>query len=240
LNSTNTADRHSPEQGTGNHSISNFPWRSLALGIAVLCILQLGAGAWVAVRTWTVQTLVAQAWSRTLLAGTRALPWPGAEVWPVARLRVPALGIDRFVLSSPSGDDLALGPGHLPGTPMPGGAGNSVIRGQGAVQLAFLRDVRLGDVIEIQRADGRWIAYRVVEGVVLDRRDVWVAKQEGPNRLTLVTGYPFENARVAGRRSYVVFAFEFQNRGGERGSRGLPPPLAALPHSPASASAPPG
>jgi len=240
LSSTNTADRRSPEQGTANHCISNFPWRSLFLGLAALCIFQLGVNAWNAVREWAVDALVAQAWSRTLLAGTRALPWPGAEAWPVARLRVPALGIERFILSSPSGDELTLGPGHLQGTPIPGGEGNSVIRGQGTAQLAFLRDVRLGDVIEIQRVDGRWIAYRVVEGVVLDRRDVWVAKQEGPNRLTLVTGYPFENARVAGRRRYVVFAFEHQNRGGERGLRGLPPPLAAVPRSPASASAPPG
>lgn len=238
--STDTADRHSPEQDTGNRGIRSFPWRSFLLGLAALCTFQLGASAWSAVRAWTVDTLVAQAWSRTLLAGTRTLPWPGADAWPVARLRVPALGIDQFVLSSRSGDELTLGPGHLQGTPMPGGEGNSVIRGQGSAQLAFLRDVRLGDVIEIQRSDGRWIAYRVVEGVVLDRRDFWVAKQEGPNRLTLVTGYPFENARAAGRRRYVVFAFEFQNRGGERGLRGLPPPLAALPRSPASASPPPG
>ena len=55
---------------------------------------------------------------------------------------------------------------------------------------------------------------------MLDRRDVWVAKQEGPNRLTLVTGYPFDAAQDFGRRSYVVFAFELRNRGGERGLRG--------------------
>jgi len=170
----------------------------------------------------------------------QARPWPWADTWPVARLEVPRLGVRRIVLAGATGAVLAFAPGHLEGTGALGGEGNSVIRGQGTAQLAFLRDVRLGDVIEIQRVDGRWIAYRVVEGVVLDRRDVWVAKQEGPNRLTLVTGYPFENARVAGRRRYVVFAFEHQNRGGERGLRGLPPPLAAVPRSPASASAPPG
>lgn len=213
-------DGSSSAQVSGKRLFSKFPWRSLILGLGALCILQIGASAWAALRTWTVESLVAQAWSRTLLGETRALPWPGAEAWPVARLRVPALGIDRFVLSSTEGEALSLGPGHLQGTPVPGSEGNSVIRGHGDAQLAFLGDLRLGDVIEVQRADSRWIAYRVVEGVVLDRRDVWVAKQEGPNRLTLVTGYPFKHARVAGSRRYVVFAFELQNRGGERGLRG--------------------
>ena len=213
-------DGHALEQVAGARRVLSFPWRSLVLGLGALCVLQLGAFAWNAVGSWAAQTLVAQAWSRTLLGEARALPWPGAEAWPVARLRVPALGIDRFVLSSTEGEARALGPGHLQGTPVPGREGNSVVSASRDTQLAFLRDLRLGDVIEVQRSDGRWIAYRVVEGVVLDRRDVWVAKQEGPNRLTLVTGYPFEDARVAGGRRYVVFAFEFQNRGGERGLRG--------------------
>lgn len=197
-----------------------FPWRPTLLGFACFCLLQFGAHAWSQARSYAARVLVEQAWSRTLMGDSPALPWPGADAWPVARLRVPTLGIDRYVLAGSRSQGLELGPGHLEGTPIPGDEGNSVIRGRGNEELAFLGQLRLGDVIEIQRADGRWIAYRVVEGAVLDTRDVWVAKQEGPNRLTLVTGYPFSAARPAGRRRYVVFAFELQNRGGERGSRG--------------------
>jgi sortase A len=197
-----------------------FPWRSLVLALGMLGIVQFGTLAWERAKTSLTRALVAQAWSRTLMAGSPAAPWPGARAWPVARLRVPALHVERYILAGVRGEGLELGPGHLGGTPMPGSEGNSVIRGQGTAQLDFLRQLRLGDVIEIQRADGRWIAYRVVEGAVLDARDVWVAKQEGPNRLTLVTGYPFDAGRSAGRRRYVVFAFELQNRGGERGLRG--------------------
>ena len=197
-----------------------FPWRSLIVALALLGVLQFGAAAWNLARSSLARALIAQAWSRTLMGESRPMPWPGANAWPIARLRVPALGIERYVLASANGDGASFGPAHLAGTPVPGGHGNSVIRGRGDAQFAFLGEMRLGDVIEIQRADGRWIAYRVVEGVVLDRRDVWVAKQEGPNRLTLVTGYPFDAAQDFGRRSYVVFAFELRNRGGERGLRG--------------------
>jgi sortase A len=197
-----------------------FPWRSLVVALALLGILQFGASAWNGVKNSLARALIAQAWSRTLMGESRATPWPGAGAWPIARLRVPALGIERYVLASAREDGLEFGPGHLAGTPVPGDHGNSVIRGRGDAQFAFLGKMRLGDVIEIQRADGRWVAYRVVEGVVLDRRDVWVAKQEGPDRLTLVTGFPFDAAHAFGRRRYVVFAFELQNRGGERGLRG--------------------
>jgi sortase A len=197
-----------------------FPWRSLALALVVLGALQFGHGAWIQAKAWVAQALIAQAWSRTLMGEARARPWPWADTWPVARLSVPALGIERYVLEGANGSALAFGPGHLSGTPKPGDSGNSVVGGHRDTHLAFLRDVKAGDVIEIQRADGRRVAYRVIEGVVLHQRDVWVAKQEGPTRLTLVTCFPFDALRAGGSQRYVVFAFEFENRGGERGMRG--------------------
>lgn len=197
-----------------------FPWRSLIVALVLLGLAQFGAMAWDIAKSSLARALIAQAWSRTLMGESSARPWPGADAWPIARLRVPALGIERYVLASAREEGLEFGPGHLAGTPVPGDHGNSVIRGRGDAQFAFLGEMRLGDVIEIQRADGRWIAYRVVEGAVLDRRDIWVAKQEGPDRLTLVTGYPFNAAHAFGHRRYVVFAFELRDRGGERGLRG--------------------
>ncbi len=197
-----------------------FPWRSLALAVAIFGALQFGHGAWIQAKAWLAQVLIAQAWSRTLMGEARARPWPWADTWPVARLSVPSLGIERYILAGADGSALAFGPGHLVGTPEPGDAGNSVVGGHRDTHLAFLKYLRAGDVIEIQRPDGHRVEFRVVEGLVLHKRDVWVAKQEGPTRLTLVTCYPFDALRAGGSRRYVVFAFELQNRGGERGMRG--------------------
>lgn len=204
---------HAPARGP-------FPWRSLALAAIVFGALQFGHGAWIQAKAWLAQILIAQAWSRTLMGEAHARPWPWADTWPVARLSVPSLGIERYVLAGADGSALAFGPGHVTGTPRPGDAGNSVIGGHRDTHLEFLKDLHPGDVIEIQRADGLSVAYRVVEGLVLHKRDVWVAKQEGPTRLTLVTCYPFDALRAGGPGRYVVFAFELQNRGGERGMRG--------------------
>jgi len=208
------------DSAAGGACPASFPWRSLVLAVLFLGTLQFGHGAWIQAKAWLAQALIAQAWSRTLMGEPRARPWPWADTWPVARLRVPALGIERYVLAGADGSALAFGPGHLIGTPPPGNAGNSVVGGHRDTHLAFLKDLQAGDVIEVERADGVRVTFRVVEGLVLHKGDVWVAKQEGPTRLTLVTCYPFNALRAGGAQRYVVFAFELPNRGGERGMRG--------------------
>jgi len=50
---------------------------------------------------------------------------------------------------------MAFGPGHLSGTPLPGEAGNAVVTGHRDTHFAFLRRLRLGDVLEVERPDGR-------------------------------------------------------------------------------------
>jgi sortase A len=198
----------------------SLPWRSVAFALLIIGATQFGHGAWIQAKAWLAQILIAQAWARTLQGESRVRPWPWADTWPVARLAVPALGIERYVLSGADGSALAFGPGHVPGTPAPGEAGNSVVGGHRDTHLAFLRSVQPGQHIEIERANGQRVLYRVIEAAVLDKRDVWVAKQEGPTRLTLVTCFPFDALRAGGPQRYVVFAFELKNRGGERGMRG--------------------
>jgi sortase A len=197
-----------------------WPWRSLAFALLLIGALQFGHGAWIQAKGWLAQELIAHAWTRTLQGETEVKPWPWADTWPVARLSAPGLGVDRYVLAGANGSAIAFGPGHLSGTPAPGDAGNSVIGGHRDTHLAFLKNVKPGDVLQVERADGTRVVYQVRDALVLDKRDVWVAKQEGPNRLTLVTCYPFEALRAGGPQRFVVFAFESRNRGGERGTRG--------------------
>jgi sortase A len=89
---------------------------------------------------------------------------------------------------------------------LPGEAGNSVIGGHRDTHLAFLGDLHPGDEIVIERRDGIHVVYRVRGAQVVDRRDVWVANQQGPARLTLVTCYPLGAWRAGGEQRYVVVA----------------------------------
>jgi len=60
--------------------------------------------------------------------------------------------------------------------------------------------------LPVERADGTRSDYRVIELDVLDKRDTWVTKNEGPARLTLITCWPFDALRAGGPQRYVVIA----------------------------------
>jgi sortase A len=183
------------------------------VGLAVIAILlaigacQTGRGLWIQAKAGLAQVLIAHAWAHTLAGKTAVKPWPWADTWPVAKLIVPRLGIERYVLAGADGSALAFGPGHAEGTARPGENGNSVIGGHRDTHLAFLREVRPGDAVIIERPDKVRITYRVGRAEILDRRDIWAMQQAGPTRLTLITCYPFDALRAGGRQRYVLLAF---------------------------------
>jgi sortase A len=178
--------------------------------VAVLLLVggwQAGRGLWIHAKASLAQVLIAQAWSRTLAGESAARPWPWADTWPVARLTVPRLGVEYYVLEGADGSAMAFGPGHARGTALPGSKGNSVIGGHRDTHLAFLREVKPGDAIVIERPDGARLTYRAGRAEVMDRREIWAMEQAGPTRLTLVTCYPFDTLRAGGPLRYVLLAF---------------------------------
>jgi sortase A len=181
--------------------------RAAAVLLLGLGVWQLSDGLWIQAKAWLAEVLIAQAWSRMLDGEKQAKPWPWADTWPVARLTVPRLGVERYVLAGAHGASLAFGPGHASYTPMPGEPGNSMIGGHRDTHLAFLGELDPGDEIRVERADGRSVSYRVGESLVLDRSETWIARQEGPSRLTLVTCYPLNAWRAGGDQRYAVVAF---------------------------------
>lgn len=182
-------------------------WLALVALLLVAGTWQAGRGVWIHAKAALAQVLIERAWSRTLAGERKVKPWPWADTWPVAKLTVQRLGIECYVLAGADGSSLAFGPGHATGTAAPGEAGNSVIGGHRDTHLGFLREVRAGDVLVVERPDGARVTYRATSAEVVDRRDVWVMEQAGPTRLTLITCYPFDALRAGGPLRYVVLAF---------------------------------
>jgi sortase A len=187
-----------------------MPPPRLRLALAALCaglaVWQLGAGAAIAVKAALAQRLLSAAWQRTLSGERQVRPWPWADTWPVARLIAPAHGVDLIVLDGASGRTLAFGPGHLAGTPLPGGIGNAVIGGHRDTHLRFLRDVAPGAELAIETAEGRRVAYRVTATEIADVRTTAIDAESERRLLTLVTCYPFDAVVPGGPLRYVVFA----------------------------------
>jgi len=167
---------------------------------------QLGQGAYIPAKAWLAQELMQRAWLRVGAGEDRAAPWPWADTWPVARLRVESHDVDLIVLAGGSGRTLAFGPGHLGASAMPGETGNMIIAGHRDTHFAFLRDLIPGERISIESFGGAIHVYEVAGLNVVDSRNGSLALDTDEAVLTLVTCYPFDALEPGGPLRYVVTA----------------------------------
>jgi len=115
----------------------------------------------------TFQAQVEQA-ARTQVSaakGGAAAPAPIASDLPsgstLGVIRIPRLGDDWswVMVEGVSDDDIAKGPGHFPGTAMPGQVGNFAVAGHRATHgepFAHLDEVRKGDEVSIETVNGTY------------------------------------------------------------------------------------
>ncbi len=174
-----------------------------AIGLALAGGYQVASAGWIHAKAQFAQVLLEGAWARS--DGDRvARPWPWADTGPVARLTVPALGIDRIVLAGASGESLAFGPAKLAASAPPG-QGHTVLAGHRDTHFAFLRRLAPDHRMTLERRDGERVSYRVASRRVVDSRDQALALA-GPNRLSLVTCYPFDAVNPGGPMRLVITA----------------------------------
>lgn len=183
--------------------------RALALAIVALAFTGLtafGSGLYIYAKAAAGQALLHWAWSRSATTGAPVKPWPWADTHPVARLRVPGLDVDEFVLAGASGRTLAWGPGHLDESAPPGAAGNTVLSAHRDTHFRFLQRVVPGDAIVIELPTGGSRNYRVREVFIADASSLRIPRDTAVPTLTLVTCYPFDTLVPGGPLRYVVVA----------------------------------
>jgi sortase A len=107
---------------------------------------------------------------------------------PVARLLIPKIGLDEIVLEGIDDEAMNGGPGHYPGSPLPGKPGNSIISAHRDRHFRTLGGVAVGDTIvtESGAATTRWVVVRR-QIVDKDRPVLFPAKTA---TLTLTTCWP--------------------------------------------------
>jgi sortase A len=112
----------------------------------------------------------------------------------MARIEIPSIGLDAVVVAGVQPDDLKKGPGHYPGTPMPGQLGNSAIAGHRTTYgqpFYRLDEVGDGDEIVLTTVQGRFV-YRATGSEVVDPGASEVVATTDPTvaTLTLTTCTP--------------------------------------------------
>lgn len=138
---------------------------------------------------------------------TRTVPRPVAIGQGVAVLRVPRFGDDwsRVVLEGVGVPDLKRGPGHYPGTAMPGAVGNTVLSGHRTTYGAPFADldrVRPGDAVVLETRD-HWYTYRTTGTLIVAPSAIEVTYPVPGRRgvaptqrlLTITTCHPKYSAR---------------------------------------------
>jgi sortase A len=123
---------------------------------------------------------------------------------PLAVLRIPRINIEAPVLEGT--DDLTLnrGLGRIAGTAHFGETGNIGIAGHRDGFFRELKDIQLGDEIEVETPEG--VSTYIVDHLqIVKPTDVQVLQSAGTPTVTLVTCYPFYFVGTAPRR-FIVHA----------------------------------
>ncbi|CAN5844753.1 hypothetical protein BH24ACT3_BH24ACT3_08860 [soil metagenome] len=111
---------------------------------------------------------------------------------PVGVIAIPAIGVEKVFLEGVALSYLKDGPGHFPGTPMPGQAGNAAIAGHRTTYGApfhNLDQLSAGDEIIVTTLQGEF-TYEMTEQLVVEPSQVEVLEDKGDNRLTLAACHP--------------------------------------------------
>jgi sortase A len=180
--------------------------RVALLALVALGVWQVGQGVWIYAKARLAQHLLQRAWARTLAGEAGVKPWPWADTWPVARLRVPAHQADLIVLDGVTGRTLAFAPGLAPGSARPGAPGTAILGGHRDTHFRFLQRVRAGDEVVVETPGRPPARFVVREAAVVDSRTAVIQRDPEIAALALVTCYPFDAVQPGGPLRYVVVA----------------------------------
>ncbi len=181
---------------------------SRMFAVAVLAIagaILFGQGITIHAKAMLAQVLLQRAFAEAIATGHAVKPWPWADTWPEARITVQRIGASAIVLAGSSGQALAFGPGHVERTADAGESGVAVYAAHRDTHFRFLKDVTVGDEIDVTRQDGKTFRYRADGSSIVRFDQSGIDPSTGGHELVLTTCWPFD-AIAHGPMRYVLHA----------------------------------
>src|ERR1700742_3707511 len=179
--------------------------RIVPILLALIGLTLFGQGAYIHAKALLAQVLLERAFDRTIASGHITKPWSWADTWPVARIEVKRIHASAIVLEGSSGQALAFGPGHVELTANAGERGVAVYAAHRDTHFRFLRDVAIGDEIDITRNDGKTFRYRADRSSIVRFDNSGIDPLSGGHELVLSTCWPFD-ALTSGPERYLLHA----------------------------------
>ena len=164
-----------------------------------------GQSIWIFAKAQLAQVLLERAFTQTILTGKPVKAWNWADTYPVARIKIGRINAEAIVLQGSSGEAMAFGPALVNETSRPGTRGTSVMAAHRDTHFSFLKNVKVGDLIEVERDDGLSFTYRATHMRVVDWNKSGIDAHAAGFNLVLATCYPFD-AITHGPQRYVVEA----------------------------------
>jgi|GEM_PF-4927441 len=183
-----------PESSGEPHAPAKHPWSGFDQ--RTLAVLAAGTLALFLLVAWTFEGPIASLMFTARQHGLGAtFSAPPPKLTPgqaIAVMQIPSLKKNVVVVEGDGPDALHGGPGHRPGTVVPGAKGNSVIEGHRngwGAPFSTLNELQKGDLIAIQnRTVIQKIVFKVQSVKKVKAGDVRPFANSTDRRLTLVTG----------------------------------------------------
>lgn len=148
--------------------------------------------------------LLDDAWQHAATTRQLVKPWPWLDSYPVARLKIPRLGVDQIILAGDSGAVLAFAPGlndHFDAM------GIAVISGHRDTHFNFMKNLDEGDLLRLERYDGNRSSYVVNRLFVVNSNSIQIdTSGAGHQALILITCWPVDSPVPGGEERWVVEA----------------------------------
>ena len=183
---------------------SSWRGRALAAGLALLGLALFGDGLYIKAKAALAQILLERAWNKTLESGHPVRPWAWIDTFPVAKLSVPRLNQSAIILHGTSGQAMAFGPGLMSAGPQPGAPGLAILSAHRDTHFRFLKDVQLGDEIQIDTPDSMTRTFRIIDLRVVDADQSGLAFEHDTPLIALTTCWPFDALQTSNKRYVAI------------------------------------
>jgi LPXTG-site transpeptidase (sortase) family protein len=202
-----------PTGGSEIMSIKFNALRPLKLFVVVTGIAALGGYVFFSLQAWAAQSRLERQFEREVAAHrsdeqfrgankTHQPPQPQQPDNALAKLDIPKAGLSVMVTEGVDDATLRVAVGHIPGTRLPGQAGNVGLAGHRDSFFRGLSKVRIGDEITLTTQEAM-LHYTVESVRIVSPDDVSVLQDTSYPALTLVTCYPFYYVGPAPQRWIV-------------------------------------